>query len=164
MTIIRQLALSLALFTVVRAATVTLKWTANAEPDVETYEVFYGTEPGVYDSNVTVSALSVSIDGLAPGTTYYFAAKAINSSGFDGPLCDPIAYKVPWPYNPVPPAAPSPPVAGSCWWGVPFETSEDLKTWTPRIYPLPANPDGSYPKSMFIRGIKSPIQIPYPPQ
>jgi hypothetical protein len=70
--------------------TATVGWvppTKNADGTAITgltgYQVWYGTTPNVYTASLEVSGAStnsVVIEGLAPGT-YYFAVKAVNSSG-----------------------------------------------------------------------------------
>ena len=64
------------------AATLTLAWDRNPEPDIAGYVVYRGTQPGVhpYSRNVG-NAISQQVDGLADGTTYYFVATAYNTAG-----------------------------------------------------------------------------------
>lgn len=50
--------------------------------DAQGYEIHYGTEPGQYTVQVSVDDVSTaSIEGLESGTTYYFVAQAVDSSG-----------------------------------------------------------------------------------
>src|SRR5437764_9962837 len=67
------------------AASVTLGWDANTEPDIAGYTLLYGTQSGNYTSSVDVGnqvgyTLSLST------TVYYFAVRAYNTSGLTSPL------------------------------------------------------------------------------
>jgi hypothetical protein len=46
----------------------------------------YGTGPGQYSQTLSVpspSVTSVAVEGLTTGTTWYFATKAVSSSGVE---------------------------------------------------------------------------------
>ena len=59
------------------AATVTLAWDANTEPDLDGYKIYYGSSSRNYSLNVDVgNVVEYTITGLQEGATYYFAAKA----------------------------------------------------------------------------------------
>jgi hypothetical protein len=63
-------------------ATKTLSWTAVPEPSVMGYKVYWGTMSHEYDSHVDIgSAVSYTLSGLKPGTTYYFAVSAYSLGG-----------------------------------------------------------------------------------
>ena len=72
---------------VTAADTGTLSWTANVEPDLAGYEIFWGDHDGVYnhpDSPIsvgTVTSYDFPPGMLIPGTHYYFALKAKDFSG-----------------------------------------------------------------------------------
>ena len=65
----------------VRAATVTLAWDPNPEPNIAGYIVSYGTSPGSYSTSVDVGKVTTWAVSLSPGARYYFAAQAYNTSG-----------------------------------------------------------------------------------
>lgn len=63
-------------------ASVTLTWSANSESDLQGYRVYYGTSNGNYTTNVDVgNVTSYTVNGLSTGFTYYFAIKAMDTSG-----------------------------------------------------------------------------------
>ncbi len=87
-------------------STVTLAWNANPEPDIQSYELQYGTASGNRPDVVSAGkALSVAVTGLNPGTTYYFAVVARNTAGQASPPSAEIAYTVPGTPNTAPVAA-----------------------------------------------------------
>jgi len=60
----------------------TVIWNANTEADLAGYRVFYGTSSRNYPSSISVGKVtSGTISGLTIGTTYYFAVKAVDTSG-----------------------------------------------------------------------------------
>ena len=64
------------------AATVTVAWDANSEPDLAGYILYYGTSSPDYLYNVDVgNTTGCTISGLDQGGIYYFAAKAYNTIG-----------------------------------------------------------------------------------
>jgi hypothetical protein len=78
------------------AATVTLAWDKNPEPNLAGYKVHYGTSTGNYDYSVDVgNYTSCTISGLQEGTTYYFAATAYDSNNFESNLSEELAYMIP---------------------------------------------------------------------
>jgi len=77
------------------ASTVTLAWNANPEPGVEGYILYYGTtSPGYLYSVDVGNSTSCTISGVEPGTVYYFAATAYNTSG-ESEFSEEISYEVP---------------------------------------------------------------------
>ncbi len=59
---------------------VDLRWAANTELDLGSYQVFSGTSPGTYGAPANNGlATNRTILGLTAGTTYYFAVKALDT-------------------------------------------------------------------------------------
>jgi hypothetical protein len=66
----------------VSAATATLAWDQNPEPDVTNYNVFVSTQPGNFSSPIPVGNRTTwTFTGLQHGRQYYFAVQAQSSSG-----------------------------------------------------------------------------------
>ena len=65
----------------VRAATVTLAWDPNPEPNIAGYIVSYGTSPGSYSTSADVGKVTTWSVSLSAGARYYFALQAYNTSG-----------------------------------------------------------------------------------
>ena len=70
------------------AASVTLSWNRNQEPDIAGYRVYWGTSSRGYTDSVTINDTAnqpvqktYTVDGLAEGKTYYFAVKAVDLAG-----------------------------------------------------------------------------------
>ena len=60
----------------------TVSWTANTEPDIKSYTIWWGAAAGQYSQFLVVPKPSVfaSLSGLANGVPYYFAVTATNTS------------------------------------------------------------------------------------
>jgi hypothetical protein len=56
-----------------------MSWDPNGESDLAYYNVFWGTQPGVYDSSRTVTMVGDTIHNLAEGETYYLALSATDT-------------------------------------------------------------------------------------
>ena len=87
---------SLLLFTSLNCWAVKLKWDANTEPNLGGYKLYYGYEPGTYDTFIDVGlATEHDVTGLALNQDYYFAVTAWNMCCKDGvwdpdtETCDP---------------------------------------------------------------------------
>jgi hypothetical protein len=66
---------------------VTIAWDANSEPDVASYTVVWGTQPGTYPSTAVVgNATTWTVGSLVVGQTYYFAVRAVSADGLESPL------------------------------------------------------------------------------
>jgi len=74
---------ALALNSSARAATITLQWDRNPEPDVIGYVIRYGTSSGAYTTEIIVGNNISHTLNLTPSTTttYYFVVQAYNSFG-----------------------------------------------------------------------------------
>src|SRR6185369_539564 len=66
------------------AASVTLAWNPSVTPGVAGYNVYYGTNSQNYTASVPAgTATNVTVSGLTPGVTYFFAATAYDSLGIE---------------------------------------------------------------------------------
>jgi len=64
------------------AARVTLEWDANAEPSLGGYYLHVGFTSGNYNAKFDLGKRTIfTMTGLQPGTSYFFALTAYNSSG-----------------------------------------------------------------------------------
>jgi fibronectin type 3 domain-containing protein len=72
---------------------VELSWNQSTSPNIVAYTIYYGTQSHEYPDSITVADISdVTIPGLAGGQTYYFAAAAIDASGYESPLSNEAVY------------------------------------------------------------------------
>ena len=80
---VATVALPLLLLTPARleAASVTLAWDPNPEPDVAGYVLFYGTQSGVYTGSVDVGTHTKYTLLSIPEGTYYFTVVAYDADG-----------------------------------------------------------------------------------
>lgn len=68
-------------FNVAYAAEVSLIWDANTEAELGGYEILYGTQTGSYNVVEDVGNVTLhTVAGLAEGTTYYFVARAYDTT------------------------------------------------------------------------------------
>jgi len=76
----------------VHAAEITLAWDQNSESDIAGYRVYYGQESHSYTNVVDVgNYTSCVIAELEDGETYYFAATAYNTDGFESDYSNEIS-------------------------------------------------------------------------
>ena len=62
----------------------TLEWDASTGTNIAGYNIYYGTDSGSYTQMVSVGeATQTTISGLTPGTTYFFAATASDTTGLE---------------------------------------------------------------------------------
>ena len=71
-----------------------LNWQGSSSPAVVGYNVYYGTESGVYSGMVSVTDTAADI-GLTGGLTYYFVVTAYDSSGSESEPSNEASYVVP---------------------------------------------------------------------
>ena len=77
------------------AATVTVSWDAP-EPNIAGYKLSYGTQSHSYTTTVDVGNVTTSqITTLLPGTRYYFAVQAYNTSGLLSPYSTEVWFDAP---------------------------------------------------------------------
>ncbi len=76
-------------------ASVTLAWDPSTDPHVVAYNVYYGAASQTYTNNVPLAAVTnVTITGLVPGVTYFFAATASESAGPESGFSNEVLYYV----------------------------------------------------------------------
>jgi hypothetical protein len=76
------------------AASVTLSWNPNAEPDIAGYRIHYGTVAAPYSVIQETGTTSATIDNLETGVTYTFAVTAYNSAGDESGYSLPLSYTI----------------------------------------------------------------------
>ena len=79
-------------------SSVKLAWNPSISTNVVGYNVYYGLASGVYSSTITVAgstATNATVTGLVQGTTYYFAATAVDALGDENPFSNEASYSVP---------------------------------------------------------------------
>jgi hypothetical protein len=75
---------------------VTLAWSPSISTNVAGYKIYYGLASGVYNNSISVAcSTNVTITGLAEGTTYYFAATAVDALGIESQFSNETTYSVP---------------------------------------------------------------------
>lgn len=67
-----------------------LTWDPNTEGDLAGYRIYYGTEPGVYDSVKTVSTAADTLENLVPGTSYSIAISAVDDDSNESFLSEEV--------------------------------------------------------------------------
>jgi hypothetical protein len=78
-------------------AEVTLEWDPNSETDIAGYRIHYGTASGSYiHLKDAGKQTACTVTELVPGTTYYFAATAYNTSGLESDYSNEVLYTVPF--------------------------------------------------------------------
>jgi len=78
------------------SATLALTWQPSLSSSVVGYRIYYGTGSGSYQWSLSVpNTTTAQITGLAAGTTYYFAAKAVDIVGTESPASNELHYSVP---------------------------------------------------------------------
>ena len=78
------------------AATATVAWDRNPEPDIAGYIVHWGVQSRVYTFRQQVgNVTSFTVPALDPGQTYYFAVQAVNADSLASPLSEETSWTVP---------------------------------------------------------------------
>jgi len=78
------------------SATLALTWQPSPSSSVVAYRIYYGTNSGRYQWSLGVSnTTTAQVTGLAAGTTYYFAAKAVDIAGTESSASNEVYYFVP---------------------------------------------------------------------
>jgi len=88
--------LVLSQFAVLAVQNVVLAWMPSGSTNVVGYKIYYGTASQNYGNSVAVGNTNVAtISGLVEGTTYYFAAIAVDTAGEESPFSNEAVYEVP---------------------------------------------------------------------
>ncbi len=78
------------------AASVTLAWNPSTDPLVAGYNVYYGGASGTYTNEISAgNATNITVSGLVPAATYYFAATTYNAASLESSFSTEVAYQVP---------------------------------------------------------------------
>ncbi len=79
------------------AASVTLAWDPNTEPDIVGYSLYYGKASGIYEFVIDVgNQTTCNISDLEDAETYYFVVTAYNISGFESDFSSELRYPQPF--------------------------------------------------------------------
>jgi hypothetical protein len=80
------------------AASVTLAWDRNSDPNIAGYRVYYGPTSGAYPSVIDAgNATQQVVNNLQNGITYYFAATAYNTAGVESEFSAEVSHTMPVP-------------------------------------------------------------------
>jgi hypothetical protein len=115
---------------------VTLAWNQSTDPTVAGYNLYYGEAGGALTNEISAgTATSVTISGLTPGTTYYFAATTYTFSGVESGFSSEASYTVPTPPSEVqisvtPTGQSVLSVTGPAGQTNDIQATQDLETWT----------------------------------
>lgn len=76
--------------------TASLTWDASTDPSIARYNLYMGTQPGVYGPPVAVgSNTSYTAGNLTGGKTYYFSVTAVNAGGAESQYSNEVNKAVP---------------------------------------------------------------------
>ena len=125
---------------------VRLSWVASTSSDVVGYHLYYGAASHPYTDAVSVgNTTNATLGGLDVGTTYYFAARAYDSSGNESDDSNEISYLVPASARPPSGGGGSYPSAGGSYSGLFFETNQDqVQVWSAGCFQVLVTPRGAY--------------------
>lgn len=80
-------------------ASITLAWNYDfvASPGVTNFIIYSGTSSSNYTSSVSANGtnLTLVINGLNRGSTYYFAATAVNTNGLESDYSNELQVRIP---------------------------------------------------------------------
>src|SRR5262245_58525629 len=79
---------------VANAATITLGWNPNSEPNIINYRVHYGTAAAPFSVTLDTTTTSATISNLKTGLTYTFAVTALNSDRVESDYSALVSYTV----------------------------------------------------------------------
>jgi hypothetical protein len=79
---------------IANAATITLGWNPNSEPNITAYRVHYGTAAAPFSVTLESTTTSAIISSLKLGLTYTFAVTALNSDRVESDYSVPVSYTV----------------------------------------------------------------------
>jgi len=83
-------------FSTFATGSVTLVWSQSISANVASYKIYYGLASGVYNHTISVgSSTNVTVNSLVEGTTYYFAATAVDALGVESQFSNETSYSVP---------------------------------------------------------------------
>lgn len=72
-----------------------LAWAASSSPDVVGYNVYYGSDSGIYTAMMSSGAATeLNVGDLQDGLTYYFTVTAYGSSGQESEPCNEASFSV----------------------------------------------------------------------
>ena len=78
-----------------RAAQLSLTWDPSGDSDVAGYKIYYGTQSGAYTEVIDAgNSTTCTVPDLAVGTTYYIAATAYDSYGYESDYSNELDYAV----------------------------------------------------------------------
>jgi hypothetical protein len=85
------------------AEDITLEWDANAEPDLDHYVVYWGTDfdPPYANNNedegdfIDNNTTTYTVTGLSDDTVYYFAVKAFDTEGLESNYSNVVSVDIP---------------------------------------------------------------------
>lgn len=118
------------------AATATVSWNPNPEPDISNYLVYRGTASQTYGPPTDVgNVTSIISTGLAGDVVYYYAVSAKSTPGVEGPKSNEVAYTVPT-VTPTP-SPTATPVSTSTATPTPMPSLTPTPTPTPSVTPTP---------------------------